>query len=176
MYTPTEWKTGDIITAEKLNKLEAGVENEQTGPQGPAGDPGADAQITNVTATVDANTGTPSVEVTLGGTPQARTFAFNFKNIKGEKGETGAQGPAGADGAPGAKGDTGEQGPQGEQGAAGADGAKGDKGDPGDAGPTGPAGAKITSIELNITGGTITGTAHLDDETTAPITGTYAAS
>ena len=167
MYTPTEWKAGDIITAEKLNKLEAGVANEQTGPAGPAGDPGADAQITNVTATVDANTGTPSVEVTLGGTPQARTFAFNFKNLKGEKGETGAQGPAGADGA---KGDTGEQGP------AGAAGAKGDKGDPGDTGPAGAAGAKITSIELNITGGTITGTAHLDDETTAPITGTYAAS
>ena len=24
-YTPTEWKTGDIITAEKLNKLENGI-------------------------------------------------------------------------------------------------------------------------------------------------------
>lgn len=26
-YTPTEWKTGDVITAEKLNKLEDGVAN-----------------------------------------------------------------------------------------------------------------------------------------------------
>lgn len=33
-YTPTEWKDGDIITAERLNKLEAGVQNEQVGPQG----------------------------------------------------------------------------------------------------------------------------------------------
>ena len=40
-YTPTEWKDGDIITAERLNKLEAGVQNEQVGPQGPKGDAGA---------------------------------------------------------------------------------------------------------------------------------------
>lgn len=26
-YTPTEWKNGDVITAEKLNKLENGVSN-----------------------------------------------------------------------------------------------------------------------------------------------------
>lgn len=39
-YTPTQWNTGDKITAEKMNKLEQGVQNEQVGPQGPAGPKG----------------------------------------------------------------------------------------------------------------------------------------
>ena len=34
-YTPTTWSDGDLITAEKLNKLESGVQNEQVGPRGP---------------------------------------------------------------------------------------------------------------------------------------------
>lgn len=41
VYSPTTWADNDLITADKLNKLEAGVQNEQVGPQGPQGPAGA---------------------------------------------------------------------------------------------------------------------------------------
>ena len=94
-YTPTEWKTGDLITADKLNKLEQGVQNEQEGPAGQNGADGAAAGFGQPTATVDENTGTPSVEITASGPDTAKIFSFKFKNLKGATGPTG---PAGKDG------------------------------------------------------------------------------
>lgn len=69
-YTPTTWTDGDLITAEKLNKLEAGLQNEQVGPRGPAGPKG--------------DTGDAGPQGPKGDT-----------GAKGPQGAAGAQGPAG---------------------------------------------------------------------------------
>ena len=103
-YTPTVWKNGDVITAELLNHLETGVQNEQVGPEGPAGHTGAAAGFGTPTATVDANVGTPAVEITATGDDTAKVFAFAFSNLKGEPGAAGAKGEPGATGATGATG------------------------------------------------------------------------
>lgn len=119
-YDPTTWTTGDTITAEKMNKLEKGVANEQVGPQGPKGETGpagadgadgAAAGFGTPTATVDATSGTPAVTVQASGPDTAKVFAFSFTGLKGEKGDAGAQGPKGE------KGDAGARGPQGPAGA-----------------------------------------------------------
>ena len=55
---------------------------------GPAGQPGV-TPVISANASVDANTGTPSVTVTKSGTDANPTFAFDFHNLKGRDGQDG---------------------------------------------------------------------------------------
>ena len=74
------------------------------GDKGDTGATGAAAGFGTVSASVDANTGTPSVSVSASGADTAKNFTFTFKNLKGAKGDKGDKGD---------KGETGETGPAG---------------------------------------------------------------
>lgn len=56
------------------------------------GKKGDSAGFGTPTATVDLNTGTPSVTVTSSGSNTAKVFNFAFKNLKGAKGDAGTRG------------------------------------------------------------------------------------
>ena len=99
-YTPTTWNNDDVITAEKLNKLEQGVKNEQVGPAGPAGAVGPAG-------------------------PAGAVGPAGPAGAVGPAGPAGAVGPAGPAGAKGEKGDPGVAGPKGDKGDPGAQGPAG---------------------------------------------------
>lgn len=152
-YNKTTWNSGDTITDTKMNNLEAGVENAhrelETKVNVPSGGNGSSGQILST----NGDGTTTWINKPTNGTSATIRVGSVTTGTTASVTNSGTTNAAVLDFVL-QKGDTG------------ATGATGDKGDPG---------AKITSIELTITGGTITGTAHLDDESTASITGTYAA-
>lgn len=181
-YTPTVWANGDVITADKLNKLENGVANEQVGPSGPAGS----AATVTVGSVTTGEAGTEAT-VTNSGTESAAILDFVIP-----KGAAGTNGTDGAPGADGAKGDPGAVftpavSPEGELSwtnngsldnpdPVNIKGPKGDAGEAGTPGATGAAGASIKAIELytNEAGGVTGGKATLTDNSEITITVTTA--
>lgn len=69
-------------------------EKGEKGETGATGAPGADGVTPNisVSATIDNNEGTPSVDVIKGGTDANPSFKLDFHNLKGATGATGADG------------------------------------------------------------------------------------
>jgi hypothetical protein len=91
-----ELKEGEQFdTQETLrDKGGKGLKGDQ-GEKGDKGDKGDAGTIDVVTATVDETVGTPTVSISLGGTPSSRTINFAFSGLKGEQGIQGIQGPSG---------------------------------------------------------------------------------
>lgn len=125
----------------------------------PSGGGGGTTPNINATASVDSNTGVPSVQVVKTGTLENPNFAFNFHNLRGQTGEQGIQGeqgatgpagPQGIQGVQGPKGDTGNTGPAGPQGLQGPQGIQGEPGEPGTNGADGTDGFSpiITVIDI----------------------------
>ena len=80
-YTPTEWKNGDLITAEKMSKLEQGVQNEQVGPQGPQGEQGPAGAKGDKGDPGEGLTGTASPITKLAGTEEAPEIATKVNEM-----------------------------------------------------------------------------------------------
>lgn len=87
-FTPNNWQTGDVLTAEKLNNTDTGVQNAIQGVKA----------LEGATATATA--------LSAGGQPTVSWdgSAWTFGIPAGAKGDTGAQGPQGEQGPAGLNG------------------------------------------------------------------------
>lgn len=134
-YEMTVWQDGDLITAERMNKLEQGVANNQIGPRG---EKGADGQTPRIGENGNWWIGEQDTGIPATG-PQGRQGTPGQKGDPGEKGETGAAGPSGKNGVDGKDGQTPRIGENGnwwigtQDTGVPATGPKGEKGDPGSA-------------------------------------------
>lgn len=181
-YVKHEWKSQELITTDKMNNIENGIEQAinktaATPARGSAiimsnvnVQSGSKVLNTNITK---ADSITPAVgdvvydingdtyfvtAVDDTGVTVGNATPVNVKGTKGDKGDTGNAGTPGKNGATGPKGDPGEVGPKGEPGTAGADGKS----------------VKAIALTKDDTGAITGGTATLSDNSTIAITVTTA--
>ena len=141
-FTPNNWETGDILTAEKLNNTDAGVSNAIQGVKA----------LENATASATALAAGQQPTVSWDGA------AWTFGIPAGAKGDTGAQGP---------QGEQGPQGDQGPQGPAGNDGAQGEQGPAGQNGVNG-ASIRVSATALSASQSGIAADALTPNNATIP--------
>lgn len=108
-YNKTNWQTGDRITAQKLNKMETGID--EINKKVASGGTGGEVDLSNY---VTKDTGNAN-QITFS---DGKTFQekLDAGELKGDKGDTGEQGPQGLPGADGTKGDKGDKGDPGQDG------------------------------------------------------------
>lgn len=82
-YTKNQWNDGDIITVEKLNRLEEGVAEMATGIQGPKGDKGDPGEPGPQGEAGTGLTGTASVLTVLAEDADAATVLLKVNEIVG---------------------------------------------------------------------------------------------
>ena len=95
-YEPTVWRDGDLITADKMNKMENGIRDNH----------GADGTAATITVG-EVVTGEPGTNASVENTGNESAAVLKFTIPKGEKGDKGDKGK---------KGEQGEIGPQGPKG------------------------------------------------------------
>lgn len=160
-YNKTTWKTGDRITATKLNKMETGID--EINKKVASGGTGGNVDLSNYVTKEVGNAN--QITFSDGQTFQSKLDEGLLKGDKGDKGERGIQGEVGPAGEQGPKGDPGEQGPQGEVGPKGDKGDKGDQGPRGEQGPAGANGTDGLTTSISINGTTYS---HVDGTITLP--------
>ena len=100
-YTATV--EGHTVTIAKIDSTDGNISLARTGDytyEMRRRTPSGEVPDITASASVDANTGTPSVNVTKSGTDMNPNFDFAFHNLKGETGATGATGAAAGFGTP----------------------------------------------------------------------------
>lgn len=93
-YTPTEWATGDVITAQKLNKMEQGIAGAGLQLYGPynafaagsiSANSGEDIKLTNITDINDVSVSLPdeNAVILIAGARIASTFFGTMLVVQG---------------------------------------------------------------------------------------------